>query len=172
MGQGALVDRRLPNCSPCAVCGAETNQHARWFLVAENRWLDHLKILSWHPVLAAQKDILSVCGELHLRALVTHWLTKANLELHTGRARVLPITSESQTEDELGPLAVGRLVGELAVHREAISRVWTGSPETLECILNALIGGEAKPRAMDFSLAGLHAEPPAELAFNQGAGRA
>jgi hypothetical protein len=44
-------------------------------------------------------------------------------------------------------------VGELAVHRETFSRVWTGSRETLECILNALIG-DVEPRtpAMNFSV--------------------
>jgi hypothetical protein len=146
------MDRRLPTRFPCAVCGIETNQHASWFLVVENRWLDRLKILSWHPVLAAQEDMLGVCGRQHLKTLITHWLTEANLELQAGSDRVVPITSESQTQAELGPLSAGWLVGELAVHRETFSRVWTGSPETLECILNALIGGvEPRTPAMNFS---------------------
>jgi hypothetical protein len=40
---------------------------------------------------------------------------------------------------DLGPDSVGRLVGEWAVHRESFSRVWSGSPAALECILDALI---------------------------------
>ena len=154
------------------VCGIETNQHANWLLVVENRWLDRLKILSWHPGLAAQRDMASVCGRQHLKTLITHWLTKANLELAGGRDGVVPITSESQTETELGLLSVGRLVGELSVHREAFSRVWTGSPETLECILNALIG-EAEPRApsMNFSLFDVSSDYYANLSFVHGAGR-
>jgi len=58
------------------------------------------------------------------------------------------------TDVDLGPDAVGRLVGELAVHRESFSRVWSGSPAALECILDALItiGAENKPQALEFQL--------------------
>lgn len=166
MRKEALIDCHLPTRLPCTVCGIETNQRASWFLVVENRWLDRLRILSWHPVLAAQKGMLSVCNRQHLKMLITHWLTQGNLELQAGRDLVVPITSESQTEAELGPLSVGRLVGELAVHRESFSRVWTGSPETLECILNALISGvETKTPAMNFSLFDVSSDYYRELAF-------
>jgi hypothetical protein len=160
------MDRSLPTLFPCAVCGIQTNRHGGWFLVVENHWLDRLRILSWHPVLAAQEDMLGVCGRQHLKTLITHWLTEANLELQGGRDRVLPITSESQTEADLGPLAVGRLVGELAVHRETFSRVWTGSPETLECILNALLG-DVEPRkpALNFSVFDLSSDYYRETAL-------
>ena len=166
------MNPRSPIHLPCTVCGIETNQHANWLLVVENRWLDRLKILSWHPGLAAQRDMLSVCGRQHLKTLITHWLTKANLDLTAGLERVVPITSESQTETELGPLSVGRLLGELSVHRETFSRVWTGSPETLECILNALIGA-VEPRApsMNFSLFDVTSDYYANLTFVNGAGR-
>lgn len=161
------MDRRLPTRFPCAVCGIETHQHGSWFLVVENRWLDRLKILSWHPVLAAGKDMLSVCGRPHLKTLITHWLTKANLELQAGRDLVVPITSESQKEADLGPLSVGRLVGELSVHRESFSRVWTGSPETLECILNALIGGvEPRTPTVNFSVFDVSSDCYRELAHH------
>jgi len=153
VGEELPMDRRLPRPFPCAVCGSETNQHAGWFLLVENRWLDRLKILSWHPVLASQKGMLSACSRPHLKALITHWLTKATLELQTGGDLALPVTSANRAEGEVEPLSVGRLVGELAVHRESLSRVWTGSPETLECILNALISGiEPRTRSVNFSL--------------------
>jgi hypothetical protein len=153
VGDGTLTDPRLSTHFACAVCGIETNQHASWLLVAENRWLDRLKILSWHPLLAGQNDLLCVCGKQHLKTLITHWLTEANLELQGNGHRVVPITSESQTEAELGPLSVGRLVGELSVHRESFSHAWTGSAETLECILNALVGGvEPRKSAVNFSV--------------------
>jgi len=141
MGNKAFRDCRLPNCFPCAVCGTETNLYADWFLVVENRWLDHLSIFSWHPVLAAQKDVLGVCGQNHLKMLVTHWLTQANLEFQRGRDLVAPIPGKSRVETEPGPLSADCLLGELAVHRESSSRVWSGSRESLECILNAVIGG-------------------------------
>ena len=161
------MDPRLPIRFPCAVCGTESDQHASWFLAIENRWLDRLKILSWHPVLAVQKNMLSVCGRQHLKALLTHWLTKANLELRADLDRTVPITSESPREVDQGLLSVGRLVGELTVHRESVSRVWTGSPETLECILNALIGGaEPRPPAVTFSVFDVSSEHYRELALH------
>lgn len=167
------MDGRLPTRFPCAVCGIEASQHASWLLVIENRWLDRLKVLSWHPVLAARKDMLSVCGRQHLKTLITHWLTKASLELRAGRDRVVPLTSESQVNAELGPLSVGRFVGELSVHREALSRSWSGSPETLECILNALIGTvepTLKPPVRNFSLFDVSSEYYRQLVLDS-AGR-
>jgi hypothetical protein len=167
VGEKAFMNLPPPTRFPCAVCGIETNQHASWFLLVENRWLDRLRILCWHPVLAAQEDMLAVCGRQHLKTLITHWLTEANLEFHGGSDRVVPITSESQTQAELGPLSVGWLVGELAVHRETFSRVWTGSRETLECILNALLG-DVEPRkpAMNFSVFDVSSDYYREIALH------
>jgi hypothetical protein len=55
---------------------------------------------------------------------------------------------------DLGPHSVGHLVGEPSVHGESFSRVWSGSPEAVECILDALltIGAENKPQALEFQL--------------------
>ena len=140
---------------PCSVCGLDTIRHTGWFLVVENRWLDRLKILSWHPALATQKDMKSVCCREHLKTLVAHWLTRTSLRIPPAHIPPLPIGSDPNLSDiDLGPLAVGRLLGELAVHRESFSRVWSGSPESLECILDALIptGSENKPHALEFQL--------------------
>jgi hypothetical protein len=53
----------------------------------------------------------------------------------------------------LGPHSVGHLVGERSVLRESFSRVWSGSPEALECILALLsFGAENKPQALEFQL--------------------
>ena len=71
--------------SPCSVGGLDTFRHTGWFLVAENRWLDRLKILSWHPSLAAEKDIKSVCCREHLKTLLAHWLTRASLRIPPAR---------------------------------------------------------------------------------------
>lgn len=139
----------------CAVCGLNTFRHKGWFLVVENRWLDRLKILSWHPSLAAQKGMKSICCRQHLKALVSHWMTQASLRVPQMDLVPLAIASaETASDDDFGPDAVGRLVGELAVHRESFSRVWSGSPEALECILDALItiGAENKPHALEFHL--------------------
>ena len=123
--------------------------------MVENRWLDRLKILSWHSALASQKDMKSVCCRHHLKTLIAHWLTQASLRLPAVDHPPLPIGSDPTLADvDLGPDAVGRLLGELAVHRESFSRVWSGSPAALECILDALIsiGAENKPHALEFHL--------------------
>jgi hypothetical protein len=145
--------------TPCCVCGLDTLRHNGWFLVFENRWLDRLKILSWHFTLATQKDMQSVCCRQHLRALIAHWLTLASLRLPPAGYPPLAMGSDPSVNDvDLAPQPVGRLVGELAVHRESFSRVWSGSPAALEYILDALItiGAENKPHALEFRLF----EPP------------
>jgi hypothetical protein len=46
--------------------------------------------------------------------------------------------------------SLGKVVGELAVERDPLSPVWTGSPENMKCILNALIGEtEMRSRSID-----------------------
>jgi hypothetical protein len=141
--------------SPCCVCNLDTLRHVGWFLVVENRWLDRLRILAWHSSLATQKDIKSVCCRQHLKTLICHWLTQASLRVTSADFPPLPIGSDANVADpDLGADAVGRLVGELSVHRESFSRVWSGSPAALEYILDALIsiGAENKPHAMEFHL--------------------
>jgi hypothetical protein len=143
----------------CSVCGLVTFRHFGWFLVVENRWLDRLKILSWHPSLAKQKDVRSVCCRQHLKTLIAHWLNQASLRLPPAERPPLPIGSDpTLPEVELEPQSLGRLVGELAVHRESFSSVWSGSPATLECILDALVavGAESEPQGLGFR----HFDPP------------
>jgi len=147
------MDYPINKRSACAVCGLDSFRHTGWFLVVENRWLDHLKILSWHSSLASQKDMKSICCRQHLKTLIGHWLTQASLRLPPAHNPPLPMGSDpALTDVDLGRHAVGRLVGELAVHRDSFSRVWSGSPEALECILDALltIGPENKPRPPEF----------------------
>ena len=129
----------ITNRLPCAVCGLDTFQRQGWFLVVENRWLDRLKILSWHPSLAAQRDMKSACSRQHLKTLIRHWLTQASLRLPPGDEQPMPIAGIPAPDADLDPLFVGRLVGELSVHREAFSRGWSGSAATLESILDALV---------------------------------
>lgn len=123
----------------CAVCGAETPRHRGWYLVVENQWLDRIKILAWHPILARQASMQSVCGEQHLKTLLTHWLTHANLRLMASALPERPPAENSAGLESEGMRSIGKLVGELAVHRESLSRVWTGSPQALDCILNELV---------------------------------
>src|SRR5271166_5935193 len=119
----AMMGASIAKRTACSVCGLDTFRHKGWFLVVENRWLDRLKILSWHSSLATQKDIKSVCGREHLKTLIAHWLSQANLRLPPARYPAMPLGSDADLIDlDLGSNEVGRLVGELAVHRESFSR--------------------------------------------------
>jgi len=137
------ITKRLP----CSVCGADTLGHDRWFLAAENRWLDRLRIFTWHPTLASQQGFKSACGRQHLRVLIAYWLDQASLGLIPANLipekQPLPLTSDAgRVDPDLSPVAAGCLVGELSVFREAFARDWTGSPETLESIVDALVPHE------------------------------
>src|SRR6266446_1473435 len=112
------MDNPITKRPPCSVCGLDTFRHTGWFLVVENRWLDRLKILSWHSSLASQKDMKSVCCREHLKTLIDHWLNQASLRLPPARNPPLPMGSDATLTDvDLGPHAVGHLVGELSAHR-------------------------------------------------------
>jgi len=125
---------------PCSVCGLVALRHHGWFLVMENRWLDRLKILSWHASLAKQSNVRTACCREHLKLLLAYWLEEASLRLAWPACRVpspLAGTPES-TAPEIDPKAMGCFIAELSVCREPLSRGWAGSPEALECILEAL----------------------------------
>jgi len=94
----------------------------------------------------------SVCCREHLKALVSHWLSQASLRLAPAHYAPLPIGSDPRLPDfDLGPRAVGQFIGELTVHRESFSRVWSGSAAALECILEALvaIGDANRPHPLE-----------------------
>ena len=124
--------------------------------MVENRWLDHLKIFCWHPWLAEQPEIRSVCGDQHLRILLQHWPNQANLNLHYTERANKPALCEPREPDDSRALAAGKLLGEMTVHRHLRSRVWTGTPQVFECILSAITGRESQPRAADYALAPFH----------------
>jgi hypothetical protein len=142
----------------CVVCGLETKGHAEWFLVIDNRWFDRVKIFSWHPGLARLGRLQSVCGRQHLRTLLAYWLTHASLQLVATESAPGAVASDpSRAGGDYDEFFLGKVVGELAVCRESVSRVWTGSPEALECILNAMPGEVenqplAQPLAPEFPL--------------------
>jgi hypothetical protein len=146
------MDRDRANRMSCAVCGIETKRHTGWFLVMDNHWLDRVKILSWHPVLAGTGKMRGVCGKLHLKILLTHWLNYSSLHLAAGGFAPVPASlASAQTGAGYPNLSLGRVLGELAVERDWHSPSWTGSPEAMECILNALIG-ETETRAQSLEL--------------------
>ena len=147
------MDRDHASGMSCGVCGIRTKRHVGWFLVMENCWLDRVKVMSWHPTLARDSRVRGVCGKVHLKTMLTHWLNHANLQLIAGGAAPLPMDT-SHADSQYASFSVGRVLGELAVEREKLSRVWTGSPETMDCILDALIG-ETDSRSQAFKLTSL-----------------
>lgn len=144
---------------PCSVCGLSTFRREGWFLVMENRWLDHLKILSWHPSLASDKDVRNACCREHLKLMVSYWLEEASLRLD-GPVRTLAVPlagCPDQLDLDLTPDSEARVIGELSVYREPFSRSWAGSPEALECILEALVPSQnaSRPAPAEFR----HSDP-------------
>jgi len=147
------LNLRIPNRLPCSVCGADALHHNGWFLLVENRWFDQLKILTWHPSLAAHKDVKSACCRRHLRVLVARWMNQASLCLDAGDDPPMPITSNPTRGDlDLTSESVGQLIGELSVCREAFSRGWTGSQTALKCVLDAMVPAEPEPQTYTMEL--------------------
>jgi len=159
-----------PRTAKCAVCEAQTNYHANWYLVIENRWLDSLKVLSWHPALADQRGMKCVCSDEHLKVLVEHWLTEANLELRgEEKSDSPPLLDFVQSVDQ-SRVTMGKVLGELAVDRYPLTHVWTGSAQMLECILHAITGRDSESRVAARSFAYFQASPPPNLARAHSAG--
>lgn len=160
------ITKRLP----CSVCGLVTLGHRNWFLATENRWLDRLKILTWHSSLAQRADVKSACGREHLKVLVAYWLEQASLRLACPANRLpVPLAGYPEHDEiDIKPHSEGRLIGELSVCREPLSRGWAGSPETLECILNALIPAETESDSRGLGMSVFEPSPePSQSRFSQ-----
>jgi hypothetical protein len=131
------MDYPITKRMPCAVCGFDSFSRHGWFLVAENRWLDRLRIFAWHPSLASKNGFQSLCGRQHLNVLIGYWLEQADLCLLSSAKEAFS-TSHDLGDQEEGYLGA-TFIGEICVYREGSSQAWTGSSATLESILDALI---------------------------------
>jgi len=129
----------------CAVCGAHRSANQEWFLVAQSRWQDRLRILQWDDRLALQNGVHGACRIAHVQELVVHWMATANLEFavtvnsagqkRQGRGRGARPAAEMASFGVSGE----RVLGELAVHRESLTRVLHENPESLVPVLDALL---------------------------------
>jgi hypothetical protein len=147
-------------CYRCEICGKQSDEHVGWFLVVENPWLDRVKIVVWHPVLAEQDAMHSVCGKQHLETLITYWLVYANLQFQMTQNPEFALADHENVPGSERDLPYpGQLVGELAVHRESLSRLWTGSAEARESIFDALISGLGMKRTPRVKRAAETVEP-------------
>ena len=139
----------------CAICGEERLGGSTWFLVAEYRWDDKLKILHWSDYLAAYDGVEAACSTAHVRELVVHWMTTGSLRYPFARAlyqsgsrKKAKVLSFDKHDEKT---VAAREIGELAVHRESLERALAENPLSLDTILGALLcalerecGGESE----------------------------
>ena len=154
VGQVNVIDDSNTKPMACSVCGLDALHRNDWFLVAENCWLDRLKIFRWNPSLAAQPGYKSACCRQHLKALISFWLHRSNLRfLLEDRSMPAAAPSACANRDacDAVPPTNWQVLGEISVYRESFSREWTGSPEVLDAMVEALIGEDPeKPNAVAF----------------------
>ena len=128
----------------CAVCGEEALRPLHWFLLTENQWLNRVKILLWSDALACQGGVLPVCCPEHVHELVAHWMATGSLNYPFA---IVP-GEQAHRWDRVGSHEAdtrkGTVVGELAVHRESLSRLLEENPQALSGMLEALMNGLCK----------------------------
>jgi hypothetical protein len=159
-----MEDVRVP---VCAICGQERSAPDHWFLIAESRWEDKLKILQWNDRLAAHAHC--ACSGAHVQELVVHWMTTGSLDypfarVGLGLGRSAGRWPTAFWEDEVD-IRGARQILELAVHRESMKRVLSESPQSLKTILDALLG--ALQRETRDAEAGIEAEDQAACAVSR-----
>jgi len=112
-----------------------------WFLLAESPWEDKLRILHWQDRLANCEGIRQACSPAHVQELVTHWMTMGTLDFpfaDSGPAVPLRRRLASVAVFDHPDIQGVRPVGEIAVHRESVTRVLEENPDSLQIILDEL----------------------------------
>jgi hypothetical protein len=125
----------------CTICGRQKIR-PDWFLLAENRWEDKLKILQWEDRLAGSSGVQAVCGTEHARELVVYWMKTSSLNYPLARAqsfaeRPAPRMIRAAKNDP--DVSGARQLGELYVDRESIGRIMDENPDSLTPILDELV---------------------------------
>jgi hypothetical protein len=127
----------------CSICGQPHWAEDGWFLLAESRWQDRVRILDWNDKLANQPGVHCACSAPHVEQLVVHWMTTGSLGHPFARpeseATFRPRRPRRKQVQAGTDTTGGRLIGELAVDRESMLRVLRESPHSLTSILEALV---------------------------------
>jgi len=125
----------------CTICSEPKLAGQVWFLVAESRWEDKLRVLAWQDELAGRRGVYAACSASHVEELVVHWMTTGSLDYPfaaVGVKRTKPRNGTFlPTIDEPDTLGA-RQIGELSVDRESVSRALKDDPQALHVILDEL----------------------------------
>ncbi|MGH9528703.1 MAG: hypothetical protein ACRD2S_02160 [Terriglobales bacterium] len=119
----------------CTVCGREKTKSG-WFLIAENRWGDKLKIVEWNDRVAWMNGVQQACSAPHALELVAHWMRTNSLDYPFERTHPF---LKNQTRKDDPDISGVRQLGELYVDRESIRRVLDENPDSLTVILDELL---------------------------------
>jgi hypothetical protein len=126
----------------CAICGEPRLGNEPWFLIAENRWEDKLKILQWNDQLATQGGMRCACSPCHVEELVVHWMTTGSVNhpfAQRPREHRFP-QPHIPEPDNPGALPTGaRQILELSIDRSTVKRTLNERPQSLNTILHALV---------------------------------
>jgi hypothetical protein len=129
------------NAQLCSICGKEKSDGKIWFLVAESRCEDKLKILRWEDELANRKGMHSACCPAHVQELVSYWMSSGEVDflLPAAAPPPVPCPGKSKLPYVVEPDTRGaREIGELAVDRASIGRALNENPDSLLIILDEL----------------------------------
>lgn len=114
------------NVYVCFICGSTKTENQNWFLLAENRWQDQLKILRWHDESAKYDFIFHACSPDHVRDFLYAWVTSNRLPSLNKTAFC------SSSEGTSGNV---HNVGNLWIHRHSLK----DTPEGLKSLLDEVI---------------------------------
>jgi hypothetical protein len=129
----------------CTICGEHHRGGDGWFLVAEDSWLESLKVLHWNEILAGQPEVHCLCSAAHVREMVARWMATGRLAYPFASVSS-PRQKTTQSGNKKCLVAGAKLevqadglIGELAVHRESLERALREHPQCLSTILEALL---------------------------------
>jgi hypothetical protein len=148
----------------CTFCGREKTR-ATWFLIAENRWEDKLKILEWNDRVAWMNGVQEACCPAHALELVVHWMRTNSLSYPFERPEASSRSQKPALRNEPDISGVPQL-GELYVDRESIHRVLDENPYSLTVILDELLFA-LQPETEKLTSEAIEPETDVEFATNR-----
>lgn len=133
----------------CAVCRDWNVGQHNWFLLAQDQWLDRLRVFAWDRTVAQQAGVYCACTPQHVQEMVARWMVTARLvPVSRQSATCLAEGEEARFEGSMRPVTANldglSLLGELSVDRQSLARVLNEDPQllisTLESLVKALQG--------------------------------